>query len=63
SSTTSSSSSTKTSSTSTASSSSATAVAPVYGQCGGLTWTGPTTCASGSTCVYSNDWYSQCIPS
>ncbi|KAI0785117.1 putative pectate lyase [Abortiporus biennis] len=36
---------------------------PVYGQCGGLNWTGDTTCASGSTCVYQNDYYSQCVPS
>ncbi|RVD84769.1 uncharacterized protein DFL_006493 [Arthrobotrys flagrans] len=36
--------------------------APVWGQCGGSGWTGPTTCVSGSTCVYSNEWYSQCIP-
>ncbi|KAK6504483.1 hypothetical protein TWF506_002678 [Arthrobotrys conoides] len=36
--------------------------AAVWGQCGGTGWTGPTTCASGSTCVYSNEWYSQCIP-
>ncbi|KAK6351338.1 hypothetical protein TWF718_004502 [Orbilia javanica] len=35
--------------------------APLYGQCGGQGWTGPTTCASG-TCKYSNDWYSQCLP-
>ncbi|RVD84282.1 uncharacterized protein DFL_006043 [Arthrobotrys flagrans] len=34
--------------------------APLYGQCGGQGWTGPTTCASG-TCTYSNDWYSQCL--
>ncbi|PVF99220.1 hypothetical protein CPB86DRAFT_814169 [Serendipita vermifera] len=39
------------------------AQAPLYGQCGGLNWTGPTTCVSGATCVYSNDWYSQCVPS
>ncbi|KZW02447.1 carbohydrate esterase family 5 protein [Exidia glandulosa HHB12029] len=32
-----------------------------YGQCGGIGWTGPTVCASGSTCVKSNDWYSQCL--
>ncbi|KAF3933710.1 hypothetical protein ABW19_dt0203379 [Dactylella cylindrospora] len=38
------------------------AQSPVYGQCGGIGWTGPTTCASGSTCVYSNPYYSQCIP-
>ncbi|KAF3190325.1 hypothetical protein TWF106_004582 [Orbilia oligospora] len=35
--------------------------APLYGQCGGQGWTGPTTCASG-TCKFSNDWYSQCLP-
>ncbi|RVD80550.1 uncharacterized protein DFL_008445 [Arthrobotrys flagrans] len=33
-----------------------------WGQCGGIGWTGPTTCVSGYTCTYSNDWYSQCIP-
>ncbi|PPQ99255.1 hypothetical protein CVT24_009300 [Panaeolus cyanescens] len=32
-----------------------------YGQCGGQGWTGPTQCASGSTCVVSNPWYSQCL--
>ncbi|OCH85719.1 endo-1,4-beta-xylanase C precursor [Obba rivulosa] len=35
----------------------------VWGQCGGIGWTGPTTCASGSTCVESNSYYSQCLPS
>jgi len=34
---------------------------PQYGQCGGLTWTGGTVCASPYTCKYSNDWYSQCL--
>lgn len=34
--------------------------APLYGQCGGKGWTGPTTCASG-TCKVSNEWYSQCL--
>lgn len=33
-----------------------------WGQCGGNGWTGPTTCISGYTCTYSNDWYSQCLP-
>ncbi|KAK3309214.1 glycoside hydrolase family 6 protein [Chaetomium strumarium] len=33
-----------------------------WGQCGGNGWTGPTCCASGSTCVKQNDWYSQCLP-
>ncbi|KAG8949608.1 hypothetical protein FRC00_008051, partial [Tulasnella sp. 408] len=27
----------------------------LYGQCGGLTYTGETTCVSGATCVYQND--------
>jgi phospholipase/lecithinase/hemolysin len=35
---------------------------PAYSQCGGLGWTGGTTCVTGSSCVYSNDWYSQCVP-
>ncbi|KAJ6261140.1 Endoglucanase-4 [Drechslerella dactyloides] len=38
----------------------ATGGAPLYGQCGGIGWTGPTTCASG-TCKYSNEYYSQCL--
>jgi len=33
-----------------------------WGQCGGIGWTGPTTCVSGTTCVKSNDYYSQCLP-
>ncbi len=33
----------------------------LYGQCGGIGYTGPTTCSSG-TCKVSNDWYSQCLP-
>jgi cellulase len=36
--------------------------ASLYGQCGGATWTGPTTCAEG-TCKASNEHYSQCVPS
>lgn len=34
----------------------------LYGQCGGQGWSGATCCASGSTCVYSNPYYSQCLP-
>nr|BAO79520.1 endo-1,4-beta-xylanase [Irpex lacteus] len=34
----------------------------VWGQCGGIGWTGATTCVSASSCVKSNDYYSQCIP-
>jgi len=32
-----------------------------YGQCGGKTYTGPTTCASPYTCKYSSEYYSQCL--
>ncbi|KAH8816112.1 glycoside hydrolase [Xylogone sp. PMI_703] len=34
---------------------------PKWGQCGGQGWTGGTVCASGSTCTYSNPYYSQCL--
>ncbi|KAL5512574.1 hypothetical protein ACEPAG_3227 [Sanghuangporus baumii] len=34
----------------------------VWGQCGGINWTGPTTCVSGSTCTRQNDYYFQCLP-
>lgn len=30
-----------------------------WGQCGGIGWTGCTGCVSGTTCTYSNAWYSQ----
>ena len=32
-----------------------------YGQCGGSSWTGSFICAAGSTCTYSNVFYSQCL--
>ncbi|KAK4443304.1 family 61 putative glycoside hydrolase [Podospora aff. communis PSN243] len=32
--------------------------APLYGQCGGNGWSGPTTCAQG-TCKATNEWYSK----
>ena len=35
--------------------------AALYAQCGGKTWTGPTTCAQG-TCKESSEHYSQCLP-
>ncbi|KAF7335994.1 Carbohydrate-binding module family 1 protein/glycoside hydrolase family 5 protein [Mycena sanguinolenta] len=35
---------------------------PVFGQCGGEGWTGPTACATGSVCVVQNPFYSQCVP-
>ncbi|KAI0442774.1 carbohydrate-binding module family 1 protein [Xylaria telfairii] len=34
---------------------------PKYAQCGGINWTGCTTCASGSTCSALNDYYHQCL--
>ncbi|ESK90174.1 carbohydrate esterase family 16 protein [Moniliophthora roreri MCA 2997] len=40
----------------------ASAQSPAWGQCGGIGWTGATTCVSGSACVKQNDYYSQCIP-
>lgn len=33
-----------------------------YAQCGGQGWTGATTCVTGYTCTYSNQYYSQCLP-
>ncbi|KAF9064881.1 putative alpha-L-arabinofuranosidase precursor [Rhodocollybia butyracea] len=33
---------------------------PLFGQCGGIGWTGPTTCAQG-VCTVSNAYYSQCL--
>nr|WLJ42044.1 Cel5B [Irpex lacteus] len=38
------------------------AQSPQWGQCGGIGWTGATTCVSGSVCSKLNDYYSQCIP-
>ncbi|KAK5634141.1 hypothetical protein RRF57_009855 [Xylaria bambusicola] len=32
-----------------------------YGQCAGKNWSGCGRCASGSTCKYQNDYYSQCL--
>ncbi|KAJ8520534.1 hypothetical protein ONZ45_g2689 [Pleurotus djamor] len=46
---------------STSTSSAPAATQTKYGQCGGSGWTGPTVCASGSTCTFSNAWYSQCL--
>lgn len=36
------------------------AVGP-WGQCGGMNWQGDSTCVSGWTCKYTNDYYSQCL--
>jgi hypothetical protein len=32
-----------------------------WGQCGGLTYSGCTVCAAGTTCQYSSAYYSQCL--
>lgn len=32
-----------------------------WGQCGGKGYSGCTTCAAGSSCKFSNDYYSQCL--
>ncbi|KAF9480035.1 beta-glucosidase [Pholiota conissans] len=34
----------------------------VYQQCGGIGWTGGTTCVVGTTCTVLNEYYSQCLP-
>ncbi|KAG8941963.1 hypothetical protein FRC04_003922 [Tulasnella sp. 424] len=39
----------------------ASAAVPLYGQCGGSTYTGETECVAGAVCQYSNDFYSQCV--
>ncbi|KAF3082516.1 hypothetical protein TWF569_004066 [Orbilia oligospora] len=37
------------------------AAQPTWGQCGGIGWTGPTECVSGTTCKALNPYYSQCL--
>lgn len=49
------------SSSSTSSTSTSTTLVAKYGQCGGLTYAGSTVCVSGTTCTYSNAYYSQCL--
>ena len=34
---------------------------PLFGQCGGIGYNGPTTCVSNTVCTKVNDWYSQCV--
>ncbi|KAL0954437.1 hypothetical protein HGRIS_003416 [Hohenbuehelia grisea] len=34
----------------------------IFGQCGGVQFTGSTTCDAGLTCVQYNDYFSQCTP-
>lgn len=50
---------TKPTSTTTSSGSTGTG-APLYGQCGGYGWTGPTTCTQGVCTAYSA-YYAQCL--
>lgn len=50
-----------TSAAATTSSASTGAGAALYGQCGGIGWAGPKTCATGR-CVANGDYYSQCVP-
>ncbi|KAF2731064.1 endo-beta-1,4-glucanase D [Polyplosphaeria fusca] len=38
-----------------------TGTATKYSQCGGMGFTGATTCESGTTCTKQNDYYSQCL--
>ncbi|KAF8078406.1 beta-glucosidase, partial [Lyophyllum atratum] len=38
-----------------------TAQQPLYAQCGGIGWSGGTTCVSGSVCTKLNDHYLQCL--
>lgn len=41
---------------------SAVAQQSLWGQCGGIGWSGLTTCVSGSHCERLNDYYYQCLP-
>ncbi|KAF3929742.1 hypothetical protein ABW19_dt0200374 [Dactylella cylindrospora] len=34
---------------------------PMWAQCGGIGWTGSTTCVAGATCRVLNPYYSQCL--
>ncbi|KAJ7481181.1 cellobiohydrolaseII [Mycena galericulata] len=34
----------------------------LYSQCGGIGWSGATTCVSGASCQVLNAYYSQCLP-
>ncbi|KAA1477227.1 hypothetical protein DENSPDRAFT_786422 [Dentipellis sp. KUC8613] len=33
-----------------------------WAQCGGIGWSGPTTCVTGWECVWENAYHSQCVP-
>ncbi len=34
----------------------------LWGQCGGIGYSGPTNCVAGSCCSTQNPWYAQCTP-
>ncbi|CEJ61474.1 Putative Endo-1,4-beta-D-glucanase [Penicillium brasilianum] len=53
--------STSTTTSTTSTGSTATATASHWAQCGGIGWTGATTCASPYTCQVQNAYYSQCL--
>lgn len=36
-------------------------IADIYGQCGGINWSGPTKCSKGLKCQVQNPYYSQCL--
>ncbi|KAI1436872.1 glycoside hydrolase superfamily [Xylaria sp. CBS 124048] len=40
----------------------ASAAVPLYGQCGGETYSRDTSCVTGAYCQYQNDDYPQCVP-
>ncbi|KAL6909307.1 non-ribosomal peptide synthetase [Trichoderma evansii] len=48
-------------STSTSSAPTGSGTQSLYGQCGGVGWTGPTACQPPATCKQQNDYYSQCL--
>lgn len=52
---------TKASTTTTSTAPSSTCTVAKYGQCGGTSYSGCTSCASGSTCTEQNAYYSQCL--
>lgn len=52
---------TKTSEESTPTKGSSSGTVARWGRCGGIGYTGPTECASGSTCTEQNSYYSQCL--
>jgi cell division septation protein DedD len=52
---------TTTTTTTTAVSSPTGATQTLYGQCGGIGYSGPTVCAAPASCVSSNPYYSQCL--